>query len=111
MLIAVVIIAVTYFMDDTGISYIMSISVFLWVSNLCLKRKGKNIGKYGDTQSIKVRSRNLPLDEAFMNLTFPSRILLVEIRNQPMKGLKTVKIGKIWAKCLKVWLKGVPTWV
>ena len=69
MLIAVVIIAVTYFMDDTGISYIMSISVFLWVSNLCLKRKGKNIGKYGDTQSIKARSRNLPLDEAFMNLT------------------------------------------
>ena len=110
MLIAVVIIAVTYFMDDTGISYIMSISVFLWVSNLCLKRKGKNIGKYGDTQSIKARSRNLPLDEAFMNLTFPPRIIHVEIRNQSVNVLKSTKIGKIWAKCLKGQFQSVPTW-
>ena len=32
MLIAVVIIAVTYFIDDTGISYIMSFKCILWVS-------------------------------------------------------------------------------
>ena len=86
MLIAVVIIAVTYFMDDTGISYIMSISVFLWVSNLCLKRKGKNIGKYGDTQSIKVRSRNLPLDEAFMNFT-PSKLSIKRYQDMQVYNL------------------------
>ena len=86
MLIAVVIIAVTYFIDDTGISYIMTITLFCGASKFWLKRKGKNVGKYGETQSIKGRSRNLLLDEAFMNLTFPPRILLVEIRNQTIFG-------------------------
>ena len=80
------------------------------VLKLRLNRKGKNVGKYGDTQSIKVRSRNLPLDEAFMNLTFPPRILHVEIRNQSVNVLKSANIGKIWAKCLKGQFKRVPTW-
>ena len=80
------------------------------VLKLRLNRKGKNIGKYGDTQSIKEQSRNLSLDEAFTNLTFPPRILLVEIRNQTINLLKSAKIGKIWAKCLKGQFKSVPTW-
>ena len=80
------------------------------VLKLRLNRKGKNVGKYGDTQSIKEQSRNLSLDEAFTNLTFPPRILLVEIRNQTINLLKSAKSGKIWAKCLKGQFKSVPTW-
>ena len=53
MLIAVVIIAVTYFIDDTGISYIMSFKCILWGFQVLTNRKGKNVGIYGEFCDVR----------------------------------------------------------
>ena len=53
MLIAVVIIAVTYFMVDTGISYIISSKCILWGFQVLTNRKGKNIGIYGEFCDVR----------------------------------------------------------
>ena len=60
MLIAVVIIAGTYFIDDTGISYIMSFKCILWGFQVLTNRKGKNVGIYGECCDVrKVYRRGL----------------------------------------------------
>ena len=60
MLIAVVIIAVTYFMYDTGISYIISSKCILWGFQVLTNRKGKNVGIYGEFCDVrKVYRRGL----------------------------------------------------